>query len=153
MTNVNLNNAQSQNWMLIIGGSSDIMFKSKNFNIPTVSCGVTPLGGTESRQFVTVGDHLELDDMSYEFLVDSDYKNFEAIFDWITSNVETGTVKYEDVTVELLDSNGHSRGLKIVFTNAWPIMLSTIPLDSENADTDMQCSVSFRYDRFYFERR
>ncbi len=153
MAEQNLNNAQSQNWLLAIGNYDSVSFKSKNFTLPTVSCGTTNLGGTSIRQFETVGDHLILDDLTFEFHIDSDYRNYEAVYNWIVKNVKDDLITYEDVTIELLDANGHSTGLQIVYVDCWPTMLAAVPLDSENADTDLQATVVFKYTEFYFQRR
>lgn len=150
---INLNNAQSRNWLMCIHEFEDLAFKGKSFNIPTVTAGVTTLGGSGPRQFVTVGDHYDFDDISYEFHIDEDWMNYQRLFDWIVDNVKKGTPKLRDITIELLDANGHPRGLQLVFENCWPQMLTTVPLDPENADTDLQASVSFKFDDMHFVRR
>lgn len=150
--NQNINNAQGNKWIAILQGMEGVMFKIVAIVIPSIVGGITEIGGIENVSLFVPGDHVVYDDLSIDFLVDEDYTNYQALFEWIIYNTKKADPKFRDLSVHFVDVNGNFRGLRLDFINAWPTVVTGFPMDVENADSDIQSNVTIRYERMVFTR-
>ena len=148
----NLNNAQAVKWLAAFHGLEGLTFKIIQAVIPAAMAGVTEVGGSENVSLFVPGDHVVYDDLSFDFLIDEDFKNYEAVFDWAIANTVTNPPELRDCSIHLLDTEGNFRGLRIDFTNAWPTVVTGFVLDVENATSDIQSNVTIKYERMLFVR-
>lgn len=157
-----IGNAQSKDWLAVIGpvkneadaytSMEGITLRIKNFALPSINIGVTPLGGTEDRQLIIPGDHIELDDLTFDVHIDKDWNNYVYMAEWVLA-LTTSPFLLADVTLQLLRPDGTPAPYAFVYENAWPTMLMQVPLDTENADDNLQVGVTMKYDRIRIERK
>ncbi len=147
-----INNAQAQKWLVVFQGMESIAFKCVALSIPPIIGGATELGGSENISLVVPGDHVTHDDLAFDFLVDEDLSNYQAVYDWIFENSKKDQHDLRDCTVHFLNPDGTFKGLRMNFTNAWPLSLSGFPLDTENATTNIQSNATFKFERIQFFR-
>jgi len=148
----NLNNAHGNKWMAVFQGMEGLTFKIISAVIPSASAGVSELGGSENVSLVVPGDHVVLDDLSFDFLIDEDFRNYEELYEWLLACTTENEPTLRDLSIHLLDTNGNLRGLRIDFTNAWPVVLTGFLFDIENLTSDLQSSVQIKYERMKFAR-
>lgn len=138
--------AQSANWALVVEGMDvDITFL-KDFVIPSTTIGVTEIPVPADNRILRIpGDRIVFDDLQVEFFVDSKFKNLRRMSEWVRNNTNEHEPITRNVTVHLLDGDGKWQGVAIEFRNAWPFTVSPLPLDSENATTNMVYTASMNY--------
>lgn len=151
MADQNLNDAQANKWVGIFQGMEGLMLKIISVPIPAIAAGLSEIGGTENVTLFVPGDHVVYDDLSIDFLIDEDFKNYEALFNWAVANTKDEPT-YRDLSIHLVDTDGNFRGLRLDFTNAWPTVLTGFLLDTENADSNIQSNVTIKYERMTFVR-
>lgn len=142
------NSAQSSAWVAHIGGLEGIAFKLKDFQLPAVSLGRTDLGGTSHYGMTVSGNRLVFDDLQISYLIDSTYKNYDALLDWLVYNASSNVQKELPITVHMLDGVGKYQGVAYEFFNAFPTMVGPAVLDTENATTDVMGTGTFTYTHF-----
>lgn len=145
-----LSNAQSDNWIAVFTGLEGVIFKTRNFQIPSVTAGVTELGGSGYISMNMPGDHLMFDELTFDFLVDANYANFRSVFAWLKKNTKANEPDLRECTLHLLNPDGTFRGVSVEFYDCFPMNLAPIMLDAENSDTDVQCSVTIKYSEYDF---
>lgn len=153
MAKMNRNQALSNSYRLIIPGLEEFNYFIQNAELP----GVSMMGvDTPYQQFglSAPSNRIEYETMNVGFLVDEDYKNYEQILRWMEGIRDTEPVMdtIRDVTLHILSSNKAGiAGIKLI--GAYPVMLSSIPLDTGVVDaTPIVCSMTLRYQIFQFVR-
>ena len=145
MTNNNLTDAVSNNYALKINDLPGVAFRGVGTNTPGLTAGVSEVSAIPANIPNPAGK-IEFDVFTVRFIVDEDFENWKAIFDWILR-----TTSYDDVAevysdVSLLIPNAHGKeGLAFRYTNAWPVSLDPIDLSSQSQPDALICSVSFKY--------
>lgn len=148
---VHYSNAQSGNWVAAIAGFEDVVFKLKSFTIPSITVGQSDIGGKSQNISLQVpGDHIIQDELSFDFFIDSNFRNYMKILRWLKYNSKVDQPLFADVTIMLLDGTGRPQGVDILFRNAWVMSLSPVLLDVENSDTDMFTNAIMKYEEFDF---
>lgn len=151
---MNNNNAQSSKWVATCHGLDGVILKAINFSIPGIHLGQTDLGGGEYTSLIIPGDHVTHDPLDFDFLVDSDYANFQAMFEWMVNaaNAADYVTQTKTITLHLLNNYSEFSSFCVDFTNAYPTDLAMIPLDNTNDTTDLQCSITLSYERMELRR-
>lgn len=147
-TSYNVNNAQSASWLATIHGMEGIAFKLRSFQLPSVTVGMVDLGGQDIFRLKETGNQVTFDDLQLDFIVDVDYKNYLAAFQWLVNNARAGTAQQLSITVHMLDNAGAMQGLAFEFQNAFPIMLGPSMMDVENETTDVIMTLTITYSHF-----
>lgn len=145
------NNAQSAAWVATIAGFDDIAFKLKNFTLPAVSSGMSDIGGKNTNISLFIpGDRIVLDDLALDFFIDSKMQNYRRVVRWLKDNTKRNEPLLSDVTFYLLDSNNKPSDSMILFRNTFPISISPVLFDVENADADIFCNIILKVEDFDF---
>ena len=142
-TNIsNYNNAQSGKWVAFINGYDDIAFKLKNFTTPSYTAGSIALGHKSPYVVTIPGDHIEVGQVSLEFFVDEFFANFVSVVQWIKRNAIADEPIVADIFLYPIDSNNRLVSERaIIFRNCWPLTISELLFDAENAESEMYCNV------------
>lgn len=119
------------------------------------------------------GDKLKYNDLSIEFMVDEDLKNWIEIHDWMRAmtfptkyqeylnlkNVPKGVIQDDDRFHQFSDaalttlSTSNTATLRFKFINTFPVMLSDIDFDAKKSPEDIViASATFRYSYYDIDR-
>lgn len=152
MQSTQLNNAHSNKWVATFEGMEGLTYKIVGGIMPAATTGITELGGSENVSLSVPGDHITYDDLSIDFLIDEDYINYAGVFNWLEENTRVNEPTLRDMSIHLLDTNGNFRGIRVELINCWPTAIMGWPIDNENADSDVQSTATFKYERMRFMR-
>jgi|GEM_PF-2288705 len=96
----------------------------------------------------------EWEQWNVNFLVDSEFKNWQLLFKWImyiNNSKDKFSEDYKnytvDATLRIID-NFHNETLKIFFVDVWPNMLGEVSLSQREGESLLECQASFVYNRF-----
>ncbi len=145
--------------------NSHFMFVNKSFKKVEFACTGVSIPGISLNATVQVsrysdvkhpGDKLEYEDLSLEFLVDEELKNYQEISDWLksiqsTSHTEINkTVSDSKITIY---NSSHKLIGTYTFKDSFPISLSSIQLSvDETGVVFPKATVSLTYTSYEFER-
>jgi hypothetical protein len=109
---------------------------------------------TPQRNIALAPDKIDYGQFEMTFLVDEYLLNYIEIHDWMLGLVTTGENKNtrltRDMTLQVLSSHNNV-AREILFVDAYPISLSSLPFDTTIADTNyLVANVSFNYSYFKF---
>lgn len=118
-----------------------------NITTPDISIGAT-IQPTAIRNIYVPGDSVELGDITLTHLLDEDYWNYKTYFEWLNvlRNLDSIDLSREviDISIVLLD-NKHYPFLSIDIQDAFPFVLSEIPLDYQIAEIEpIRFSVTYK---------
>jgi hypothetical protein len=161
MTNINLNKASAFNYELVfpmipgqtlLSAHEELTLNIFGAVIPGLSLGVQEvawMGGTTWRT-----DKLSFDPWTINFTVDSLFRNWKVLYQWITYINNNKDKFYEfhedftvDATVRFLD-NFQSQIFEIFFTDVFISELSEITLSQREDETYIESIAILRYDRY-----
>ena len=97
---------------------------------------------------------LDFNPWNVSFVVDEDFNNWKLLYDWICY-INNNKDKYAernpkytvDATLTILN-NFKSSIFSLKVINIWPLNLNDITLSFREGETNLECSVTFAYDRF-----
>ncbi len=135
-------------------------------NIPSVAVGE----GIVPTPFIAIplpGDHITFGNLSVQFKVDEDMVNYRELYDWIrgigfpesfqerkdavADNAALTGLQgelYSDAVLMILSSNMNSN-VEINFKDLYPVSLSDVQFDVQQADIDyVTATVDFRFRQF-----
>lgn len=150
MSNENLSNLGSSNWVIFIPGYEDLVIKLTKFEVPEVNAGVTALGNRTEYIMQTSGDHIQYENLTFEFLVDENLKNYIRLYQWMRENTHTGIDRHESIFAHFTGNDKRFQGVAIEFYEGFPITLSKLDFDTDGNDTDVHCTATFTYTAFDF---
>jgi hypothetical protein len=148
---INLNPALTTSFKLDIPGFDEVNYFVQSTELPSVMMGGidTPY---QNHQTNVPSNRIEFDPINFNFFVDEDFANYEKLFFWMVDVTRTEPViptMLKNITLHITNSSKNHK-VAFRFHQAYPTMLSALPLDSGVTDpTPTICSASFRYQ--YFE--
>lgn len=168
MSNENINLLYNKQFRLEIARLPNVMYFCQEVTIPSVS--VNPVESpTPFTNLRLHGDHPVYNQLSLQFNVDEDLRNYEEILKWIeqysTPTSFTGYTTQPNITSKQAHLSHYSDGIiytatnkdnvnvQFVFENMFPIDLSELPLTITNGDPEpLVCTVVFSYLKFSIRR-
>ncbi|MEG1299132.1 MAG: hypothetical protein RSC93_00315 [Erysipelotrichaceae bacterium] len=154
MEEINYNNALSTSFKFVIDIIPSLTYFAQSVTIPTLTVDSIE---TKIRNYRAKlpDNHMVMDDLMLQFLVDEDYYNYDKIRLWMLKCVKAqedddGSIGelLSDVYVSRLDSNKKEIA-KFVFKGAFPSMLGSLNLASNVADADIIVSdITFAYQSY-----
>lgn len=136
-----------------------LKFPNVEYTIQTVALPDLSINGapfnTPQRNITMAPDKVDYGTFELTFLVDEYLKNYQEIHDWmlgLVTQAETRSEnKFRDLTLQVLTSHNNV-AREIIFVNAYPINLSSLPFDTTITDTNyLVANVSFNYSYFKFK--
>lgn len=167
LCDVNGNFLQNNGYQLVIPKFPHVQFFANSFEFPSVSL---PSNHIENpfQKIAVPGEKMEFDPISITFNVDEDMRNYEEVFNWISSiSFNTDNQKFtnyagrndgqelgqQDITVKILSAKGNVNR-NFVFVDAIPISLSGFAMSSQGTSTDyVMATVTFDYTNFIIEKK
>ena len=133
---------------------ANVEYSIQTLALPDLSITGAPLN-TPQRNITMAPDKVDYGTFEMTFLVDEYLVNYQEIHDWmlgmVTHSETRSENKFRDLTLQVLTSHNNV-AREIIFTNAYPINLSSLPFDTTIADTNyLIASVSFNYSYFKFK--
>jgi hypothetical protein len=110
------------------------------------------------------GDKISFGDLSLNFRIDEDMKNYREIYDWISSigypdtfdqrvglrraNFTNGETMFSDGSL-LIMTNQYKPNVEVKFIDLFPISLSALEFNIDQTDVEyLQGEVSFKYRKY-----
>lgn len=137
------------------------MFRVVACDVPSISV-PPPQAGTQGATQYFPGGFTEFEDLTMDFLVDEDLKNYEEIYHWITQQryfIRDGykpkgnndeLMVSDGTLVTMLNSSYPNRVFS--FKNMFPITIGNLHFDTSVTEpTPVSCQVTFKYSYFVLE--
>lgn len=164
----NINPLSSNGYNFSITKLPDISFFCQEAQIPSISMATVDIN-TPLSQMPFSGDIITYDDLTIQFLVDEDMKNYQAVFNWIVglgfpednnqykSFINSQDIGYtiptreaSDAVLTVLGSNNNP-SKTIRFIDILPINLNTLTFQSTNNDVQyIVGNATFKISRYEF---
>ena len=162
----NTNLLQPTKYILSIDKIPATQYFCQSVNLPGVSLS-QPTYTTPLVDIPIMGNKLSYDSLNIKFLVDEQLHSWSQLYNWflamgspvstsdriantnaLKNTVSTNLTNYSDLVITVLSALNNPVAL-ITFTNAFPVSLSSITLDTElSADDVITAEVSFKYQSF-----
>lgn len=135
-----------------------LTYPNTEYNIQTVAMPSMIVDGAQAsyktRNLQMTGDKVNYGQLTVVFLVDEEMQNYREIHDWIIGNVTNEDAprdgKVRDLTLSILSSHNNVTK-EIVFVDAFPIDLGSLPFDIQATDIEyLTATVTFQYSYFKF---
>jgi hypothetical protein len=161
--NVQLNKSTPSNFRLVfpllpnqvaINASEELILNIHGTILPGVGLEPGETNWHQSKSKIAMGPMM-FDEFSIEFIVDTEFKNWQVIWNWMNyiTNYKTKLLeKYREFSVDgslQILNNFNSEILRISFVRMWPVNLGAVTLSNRNGESIIECSATFSYD--YFE--
>lgn len=153
----NLNNATMNNFRFGIQGLPTFEYFVTDVNLPSLTMGEAVQANPLIDRPLP-GDKITYGEVSIEFLVDEEFRNWQEIHDWMISLGSPKSLDqyksnevYKDATLTLL-TNSMNPMMEITFIDMFPTSLGDLQFGSAGAADSLIGSASFRF-RAYDIRR
>jgi hypothetical protein len=143
-------------------------FFCQSVNIPGINLGAPEFGNPFNVQPIP-GESLTYDQLTVQFLVDSDMTNYKSLYNWIialgfpqsyqqyinfagtdTTNYSELAKNYSDATLQILNGNNQTAQM-IQFVDLFPITIDSLMFASTNTDVQyLVGNATFRYGYYKF---
>lgn len=163
MTVMNLNKSNATNYQLIfpLMPTETLYETSKEFTlnifgtiIPSLTLDTQEEEWQGAKKMTDTGN-LSFGEWSVEFVVDSEFKNWKILYDWIMAihnNEDTfGFVKEKGEVIDaslFIMTNYRNKALILRFNDIWPISLGEVSFNKRDSEDDLISNVSFIYDKY-----
>jgi len=156
-------------FMFNISKLPDMAYFCQQVNLPGVTVGAPEFGNPFNAQPIP-GDSLTYDQLTVQFLVDSNMNNYKAIYNWIIalgfpqsyeqyitfiSQDQRGALSelarnYSDATLQILSGTNASTQI-IEFHDLFPVSIDSLTFQSTNQDVQYVVgNATFRYGYYKF---
>jgi len=165
----NINPLNPNGFRFDVAKLKDISFYVQSVNLPGITLG-EPIFGNPFAQTPVPGDMLTYGELSFDFIVDEDMKNYETVYKWIVAlGFPTGhdqylnfinsdesaligelAKNYSDATLTVLNNNNQPSKY-VRFIDCFPTSLDALQFDSKVQDVQyLVARTSFRFTYYKF---
>lgn len=145
---LNYSSLQSGSWYAYIDGLENVIFKLRNYSIPSIELPSMKMGGTGNWDVKIPGTRLNYGDVQFEFSVDADFANYRRVYEWMRRSVINP--EFKTVTIFILDGEKHIQNVTIEYYNTMPVRMTSILLDAQNTQMVAYCNMDIAYEYFDF---
>jgi hypothetical protein len=118
------------------------VFFLQKFTLPGLSIGSVSYA-TRVLDINEIGEKISYSPLTIEFLIDSKFKNYKEIVDWM-NNITVGNRQKDEVSDLILTINNKRR---IKFIDAWPISISGMQFAANAINTEyLTATLTLNYD-------
>jgi hypothetical protein len=155
-------------FMFNISKLPEMSFFCQQINLPGITLGAPEFGNPFATQPIP-GEHLTYDQLTVQFLVDSQMKNYKSIYGWLIAlgfpesytqyiayntgdSINYGELakNYSDATLSVLAGNNQV-SQQIHFVDLFPTAIESLMFQSTNQDVQyLVGSATFRYGYYKF---
>lgn len=159
----NINKATPTNFELIfpvlprqvsLAANNEFILNLQGVVLPSMS--LTPVEVYwQDTKHKAAGGPLEFDQMTVQFLVDSNFSNWKVIYEWMTyisNNKDKMMEEHHNFAVDSslsIQDNFQREIMRIGFVGMWPTNLQETSFSTKEAEVSIESSATFVYD--YFE--
>ena len=167
MAVVNLNKSNATNYQLIFPmlPVEEYYEKSKQFTlnifgtvVPSLTLDVDPRNWQGGKAFTDTGE-LTYGPWNVEFTIDSEFRNWKVLYNWImrvnNNEDDYGEVRGKELTIDatlLVMNNYRNPSLKIRFHDIWPYELGDVSFSKRDTEDDLICNATFMYDKYEIDK-
>ena len=160
--NIQLNKSTPSNFRLVfpvipnqrtLGAAEELILNIHSTILPGLAIEPGEVGWLNSKSKISQGP-ITYDEFSVDFIVDSEIKNWQVLYNWIMFITNYNTKlneKYQEFSVDsslqILD-NFNSEVLRIGFVRMWPLNIGAITLSNRDGEAVLECSATFSYDYY-----
>ena len=120
-------------------------------NVPGINFSHPEIGGRYGSKLNVTGDTLTYNALSFEMLIDEDFKLYHEFMDKVFKNInpETGTFATQEFDFWIqINNNKGNKLFKIEFMNCRIESIGDIMLDVQDEITEHTMSIDIKYDYF-----
>lgn len=164
----NVDYAHNSQFRFVITKLPTVEYFITAVNLPQISLSGGAEISTPFKEVAFGGDTVIYEDLTIEFLVDEDLKNWLEINDWIkgigfprtrdqfatelSNSVQFPNSIYSDATLVIL-TNKNNPNLQVTFENIFPTQLSGLQFTTQGTDTEvLRATANFTFTNTVFER-
>lgn len=149
---MNYNNlAQKTNYLAGSDKLELMPFYLTSVNVPGINFSHPEIGGRYGTRLNVTGDTLVYNPLSFEMLIDEDFKIYHEFMDKVFKNInpESGSFATQefDFWIQLNNSKGNKL-FKIEFYNCRVESIGDITMDAQDEITEHSMNVDIKYDYF-----
>ncbi len=171
----NLNILRNSNFQLIIQHMKFVNFFAQDVDLPDLSVENIEQKRSVGRGFELQGNHLSYTPLTISYMLDEDFKNYDALVSWLKATVnadpdeinsfESLVIKNTPYNIDvsnapilnnvgkeaslLFPRNNHIHNIEMVFQNLFPISISSPKLSVNIEDTPVYLiNATFKFDTF-----
>ncbi len=150
-------------FLFILDKARNVSFLCQRAEIPTLALGQVDIP-TRGLVPIPVEGNMRYDDLSIDFIVDEDLKNYLELHNWMRAlgtpqelkerkewtnkwaqNTPSEDPRYSDATIQVLNNNNQAN-FDIVFKSVFPTSLSTLNFDVTMGDNEfLTATATFQY--------
>lgn len=149
---MNYNNfSQKTNYIAGSAALNLTPFYLSTVNIPGITFNHPEIGSRPGARLTLQGDTVTYNSLSFEMLIDEDFKIYHEFMDRIVDavNPETGSFANREFDFWIqIDNNKGTKLFKIEFYNCRIESIGDIQLDSQDETTEHTMSAELKYDYF-----
>ena len=155
-------------FIFVLDKAKKVSFLCQRASIPEISLGQVDIP-TAGYAKIPMNGNIEYSQLSLDFIVDEDLRNYMEIHNWIRAlgtpsdfidrkrwnelytmdnRSNTDDAKWSDATLLVLNNNNVTN-FDVVFQSLWPVSLSTVAFDVTGTDNEfMTATATFNYTVF-----
>jgi hypothetical protein len=149
-----MNPYNNSHFMFVNKSFKEVEFACTGVSIPGISLNAT-IQASRYSDVKHPGDKLEYEDLSLEFLVDEELKNYQEISDWLKSIESTSYSKINETISDskiIINDSSHKLIGTYTFKDSFPVSLSSIQLSvDETGVVFPRATVSLTYTSYEFK--
>tara|TARA_R100000008_G_C3574493_1_gene164321 strand:+ start:641 stop:1198 length:558 start_codon:yes stop_codon:yes gene_type:complete len=150
-------------FLFILDKARNVSFLCQKAEIPTMTLGQVDIP-TRGLVPIPVEGNMRYDDLSIDFIVDEDLKNYLELHNWMRAlgtpqelkerkewtnkwaqNTPSEDPRFSDATIQVLNNNNQAN-FDIVFKSLFPTSLSTLNFDVTMGDNEfLTATATFQY--------
>lgn len=153
----NMNEAKINNFKFEIQGLGNFAFLVTDCNIPSMTMGEV-IQPTPLIDRPVPGDKITYGELSVEYIVDEELRNWQEIHDWMTQLTFPSTFKqfksaevYKDATLFVLSNSGNPI-VEITFIDIFPVSNGDLQFSNAGSADTVLGSASFRFRAYEINR-
>jgi hypothetical protein len=153
----NFNNATVNNFKFLMGKIPEVEYFCQSVNIPSITLGEA-IQATPILDRPLPGDKLTYGEMSIEFIIDEEFRSWEALHNWMVSigkPVSTNQYDFDgqftDATL-ILTTNNSNPLMEIRFIDIYPTSLGDLNFTTQGNADPLIGDASFRFRGYEINR-
>jgi hypothetical protein len=150
---MNYNNlAQKTNFTAGSEALELLPFYLTSVSLPGINFSYPDISGRSGAKLNLAGDSITYNALSFEILIDEDFKIFHEFMDKVTANINPKSGSFSDNSFDFWIEINNSKGFKIMkyeFTNCRIESIGDISLETQDDSTEHSMNVEIKYD--YYE--
>lgn len=159
----NIDKATPTNFQLIfpilpkqvtLAAQNELILNLQGVVLPSMSLNPGEVNWQDTKHKIAMGP-MEFEQMTVQFIVDSQFKNWKVLYEWMTyisNNKDKMMEEHHNFAVDAalsIEDNFQREILRIGFVGMWPINIQETQFSSREAEVTIESSGTFVYD--YFE--